>query len=175
MTTQELLAAEMAHKQIRQKSMMLAIPMLFMIIGLGLIIMATLNLQHGTGETKSILNTLYPGLICVLVGFLIAQCLGAPFGIISDAEKQIMLDPYKGFKTCADCCSQHKKGSYKMSSDGSVAVDPDYYWQTMNTCPRGAKVQLIGKGGVAVYGTYDGKNEFWEGWAPIPKRKSLKN
>lgn len=53
-----------------------------------------------------------------------------------------------------------------------VAVDLDYYWQPMETCPRGVKVQLLGIGGVAVYGTYDGKNKDWQGWAPLPKRRS---
>ena len=55
-------------------------------------------------------------------------------------------------------------------SDNTVAVDHSYKWQTMSTCPRSVKVQLLGKGGVAIYGLYDGKDPFWEGWAPLPCR-----
>lgn len=57
-----------------------------------------------------------------------------------------------------------------ISSDGSTAVDLDYYWRPMETCPLSAKVQLLGGGGVAVYSTYDGKTTWWRGWAPLPKR-----
>lgn len=52
--------------------------------------------------------------------------------------------------------------------DGTVAVDHEYFWQPMDTCPRGVKVQLKGAGGVAVYSTWDGKSKFWTGWAPLP-------
>lgn len=55
-------------------------------------------------------------------------------------------------------------------SNNTVAVDKAYYWQPMSACPRGFKVQLLGRGGVAIYGTYDGKDPFWEGWAPLPSR-----
>ena len=58
-----------------------------------------------------------------------------------------------------------------LNSDGTVAVDPDYFWRPMHTCLRGVKVQLLGDGGVAIYGTYDGKDLFWQGWAPLPKRR----
>jgi hypothetical protein len=55
-----------------------------------------------------------------------------------------------------------------------VAVDPDYFWRAMRTCPRSAKVQLLNKGGVAIYGTFNGeldlKNPEWLGWAPLPKK-----
>lgn len=61
--------------------------------------------------------------------------------------------------------------SHKLNTEGTVAVDPDYYWQPMATCPRGAKVQLLNLGGVAVYGTYDGKDPSWGGWAPLPRRR----
>ena len=55
-------------------------------------------------------------------------------------------------------------------SDNVVAVDHGYEWQPMSTSPRSVKVQLLGKGGVAIYGIYDGKDPFWEGWAPLPCR-----
>ena len=35
----------------------------------------------------------------------------------------------------------------------------------------GVKLQLLGKGGVAVYGTWNGKDTFYTHWAPVPKRR----
>lgn len=58
-----------------------------------------------------------------------------------------------------------------LNADQTVAVDRDYYWQPMTTCPRAVKCQLLGKGGVAVYAPWDGKDGFWVGWAPLPKRR----
>ena len=59
---------------------------------------------------------------------------------------------------------------YKLDSTGKAAVATDYYWnEDMTTCPISAKVQLLGKGGVAVYGTYTGRSDFWVAWAPLPK------
>nr|MBF0684280.1 hypothetical protein [Pseudomonas sp.] len=52
-----------------------------------------------------------------------------------------------------------------------VAVDHAYYWLPMSTCPTGVKVQLANPGGVAIYGTYNGRDTFWRGWAPCPKFK----
>ena len=59
-------------------------------------------------------------------------------------------------------------------SDNAVAVDPDYFWQDMALCPTNVKVQLLNSGGVAVYGTFDGKDIFWQAWAPLPKKKDKK-
>ena len=56
-----------------------------------------------------------------------------------------------------------------LNSDGTVAVDPEYFWRPMHNCPRSVKVQLLGEGGVAVYGMYDGQDNFWKFWAPLPK------
>lgn len=55
-------------------------------------------------------------------------------------------------------------------SDNVVAVDHNYEWQPMITCPRAVKVQLLNAGGVATYGQYDGSDSFWQGWAPLPRR-----
>ena len=55
-------------------------------------------------------------------------------------------------------------------SRNTVAVDRGYELQPMATCPRGVKVQLENPGGVLVYGTYNGKDMFWRGWAPLPSR-----
>jgi hypothetical protein len=60
---------------------------------------------------------------------------------------------------------------YKLNSDRSVAVDTRNEWLEMKTCPIGVKVQLFGAGGVAVYGTWNGRDDFWQGWHPIPARR----
>lgn len=57
----------------------------------------------------------------------------------------------------------------RTDSTHTAAVDPDYYWRPMSTCPVGSKVQLLNAGGVAVYGKWNGKDNFWQGWAPLPK------
>ncbi len=59
-------------------------------------------------------------------------------------------------------------GMTELNSDRTVAVDREYYWRGMETCPRGVKVQLLGRGGVAVYGQYRGKEDWWMAWAPLP-------
>lgn len=57
----------------------------------------------------------------------------------------------------------------KLNRDATVAVDTSYRWQPMSTCPRGVKVQLLGSGGVATYGQYDGNaHTWWRMWAPLP-------
>lgn len=62
--------------------------------------------------------------------------------------------------------------TYKLNKDASVAVATDYYWEKIDAnTPRGVKLQLLGIGGVAAYGQYDGKNRFWTHWAPLPKRR----
>jgi hypothetical protein len=58
-----------------------------------------------------------------------------------------------------------------LDSTGVAAVDHSYFWQPIATCPRGVKVQLLGAGGVAMYGTYNGKDKFYTHWAPLPKLK----
>lgn len=60
---------------------------------------------------------------------------------------------------------------HTLNTEKTAAVSTTQYWEPMRDCPRGVKVQLLGLGGVAVYGMYDGRNPFWEGWAPLPKRR----
>lgn len=57
----------------------------------------------------------------------------------------------------------------KTSTDGTTVIDVEYFWQPINTCPYGLKVQLLGKTGVAVYGTRKRADTFWTHWAPLPK------
>lgn len=58
----------------------------------------------------------------------------------------------------------------KITSDKAAAVDQDYYWRPLDTCPLGAKVQLLTQGGIAVYGQYSRGAPGYLGWAPLPKR-----
>lgn len=57
----------------------------------------------------------------------------------------------------------------QLDSTGTTAVDHNYFWQPISTCPNGVKVQLLGQGGVAMYGTHNGKGTFYTHWAPLPK------
>jgi hypothetical protein len=59
--------------------------------------------------------------------------------------------------------------SVSISTDKSSVVDSGYFWRPMQTCPLSRKVQLLGLGGVAVYGQWNGSDTFWRGWAPLPK------
>ena len=64
--------------------------------------------------------------------------------------------------------------THTINSASTVAVATDYFWLPINTnTPRGVKLQLLGKGGVAVYGTWNGKDPFYTHWAPVPKRRSV--
>ena len=61
---------------------------------------------------------------------------------------------------------------YKIDSSGAAAVDTTYFWQPLETCPCGVKVQLLGKSGVAMYGQLTPKTKaeaFFTHWAPLPK------
>lgn len=64
--------------------------------------------------------------------------------------------------------------THTINSASTVAVATDYFWQPIDTnTPRGVKLQLLGKGGVAVYGTWNGKDPFYTHWAPVPKRRPI--
>jgi predicted ribosome-associated RNA-binding protein Tma20 len=58
---------------------------------------------------------------------------------------------------------------HDINSAKTVAVDREYYWQPIATCPLGVKVQLINcRSGIAVYGVHRAKDNFWTHWAPLP-------
>jgi hypothetical protein len=65
--------------------------------------------------------------------------------------------------------------THTLNGNKTVAVATDTYWQPMDTCPKGVKIQLLGIGDVAVYGEYDGRNRFWKGWSPLPKKPEWMN
>ena len=60
---------------------------------------------------------------------------------------------------------------YTINQVESLAVAEGYYWQPMSSCPLHVKVQLLGKGGIPQYASWDGKNTFWTAWAPLPRRR----
>jgi hypothetical protein len=58
-----------------------------------------------------------------------------------------------------------------LSSDRAAAVDREYHWRPMSSCPRSVKLLLLGRGGVAVVGVWAGDGQdFWIGWSPLPTR-----
>ena len=62
----------------------------------------------------------------------------------------------------------------KITNDKAAAVDDEYHWRPLETCPLSVKVQLLTTGGVAVYGQFSGQPGFL-GWAPLPKRPDWMN
>ena len=63
---------------------------------------------------------------------------------------------------------KNKKAESVHITKDEVAVDLDYFWRPMTTCPKAVKVQLLNPDGVAILGKYLGEN-YWRGWAPVPK------
>ena len=62
--------------------------------------------------------------------------------------------------------------SYALNAAKTVAVSTDVFWIPIDTAPRGVKIQLLGKGNVATYGTYYG-DKFWTHWCPLPKMPNV--
>jgi len=60
--------------------------------------------------------------------------------------------------------------THTLNTDRTVAVATDVYWLPMDTCPKNVKVLLLGIGDSATIGSFDGRNRFWKGWSPIPKK-----
>ena len=64
---------------------------------------------------------------------------------------------------------------YKLDSTETTAVATEFYWLPINNdTPRGVKILLLGRGGVASLGHYHhkpGESEFWEFWAPLPRKR----
>ena len=87
-------------------------------------------------------------------------------GFIPYAPSPALQNAYDALKLAEDVA---RAPNWKVSSDAAVAVSTDAHWQPMSTCPVGVKVQLLGRGGVAVYGTYTRGDPFWQGWGPLLK------
>lgn len=57
---------------------------------------------------------------------------------------------------------------HKLNKTQDVVVSLNYHYMPMRTCPVGAKVILLGDG-VGIVGSWNGRDKFWRGWAPMPK------
>lgn len=78
---------------------------------------------------------------------------------------------YHGGEQWKPPLAEAPKSGMHLNSSKSVAVADDYFFnEDMAQCPHGVKVQLLGQGGVASYGHYNG-DPFWIGWAPVPRRR----
>jgi hypothetical protein len=67
-----------------------------------------------------------------------------------------------------------REQKYRLDSTRAAAVATDYYWLPIDEhTPTGVKVLLLGRSGVATMGHYErrpGETQFWEYWAPLPKK-----
>jgi hypothetical protein len=60
---------------------------------------------------------------------------------------------------------------FTLNTDRTAAVSNDAFWnEDMAACPRSTKILLLGRGGVALLGQYDG-DPFYVGWFALPRRK----
>lgn len=51
----------------------------------------------------------------------------------------------------------------------NAQTDSTLFFRTMDTCPINKKVQLLNRAGIATTGWWDGKDDWFIGWFPIPK------
>jgi len=65
--------------------------------------------------------------------------------------------------------------NYRLDSTRSTVVADDYYWIPIDQdTPTGMKVLLLGRSGVATMGHYEhkpGETQFWQFWAPLPRKR----
>jgi hypothetical protein len=64
---------------------------------------------------------------------------------------------------------------FKLDSTKAAVVSNNYYWIPIDaSTPTGVKILLLGRGGVASLGQYfhrPNETQFWDFWAPLPKKK----
>lgn len=59
--------------------------------------------------------------------------------------------------------------THTLNTEATVAVSTEVYWIPVSSLtPRGVKLQLLGRGGVAAYSNYHG-DPFWTHWQALPK------
>lgn len=88
-----------------------------------------------------------------------------------DAEKASSNARMAGIcEEALDAATTTPSESYRISSDSVAAVSTESTFLPMSTCPISRKVILLGAGGVATVGQYDGHEPFWQGWHPLPGR-----
>ena len=49
-----------------------------------------------------------------------------------------------------------------------AVTDGELVFRPMNGCPTGPKVLLLNKAGIASTGWWDGKDDWYVGWFPLP-------
>ena len=60
--------------------------------------------------------------------------------------------------------------SVKPDSTRTAIIDPNYFYQPIETVPLGKKVLLLTKGRVAVLGHINRDDmKYYLGWSPLPK------
>ena len=64
---------------------------------------------------------------------------------------------------------------FRLDSTFTAAVAQDYFWMPIDDqTPQGVKVLLLGRSGVATMGQYiyrTGETQFWQYWAPLPRKR----
>lgn len=80
----------------------------------------------------------------------------------------VVVHAYTEAEALQSAVSQPDIAGYRVNNASTVAVATRVQWLPMEECPVRVKVQLVGAGGVAVYGEFDGNDPFWRGWAPLP-------
>jgi hypothetical protein len=64
---------------------------------------------------------------------------------------------------------------FRLDSTFTAAVVDDYFWMPIDDqTPQGVKVLLLGRSGVATMGHYIykvGETQFWQYWAPLPRKR----
>lgn len=62
--------------------------------------------------------------------------------------------------------------THHVNASQTVAVAASYYWMPCGEAtPIGVKLQLLTKGGVAIYGQYKTGDKDFTHWAPLPRRR----
>ena len=66
------------------------------------------------------------------------------------------------------------ENKFRLDSTQKAVVSDNYYWIPIDSAPQGVKILLLGRSGVATLGHYHykpGETQFWEFWAPLPRKR----
>lgn len=56
----------------------------------------------------------------------------------------------------------------RTDSTRTAVVDDAHEWRRMSECPPHRKCILRNAGGMPTIGTWDGRDQQWTGWVPLP-------
>lgn len=80
------------------------------------------------------------------------------------------------YPTLRSLSSALTMSNHSLNRDATVAVSNVVYWEDdMSECPINVKVQLYSIGGMGSHGTWDGKDDFFIKWAPLPRVRKKPN